>query len=98
MYRTGQFLRQRLVDQAVTGDPRQAVKAAGDDINREMALATRPGAGMTGMEVTIISDRQGTGCERFLQFVLDPDCDITHFHTSLFTGFIAALQTHDHNW
>src|SRR5207249_1598618 len=54
--RSGQFLGQRRINPPLAFDPAKSSESRRDDLNGEMRLAFRAGAGMTGMSSRIIDD------------------------------------------
>jgi hypothetical protein len=67
----GEFSRKNPIDHTVTLDPGLIFERIRHDIDPEMSLPARPGAGMALMLVGFVRHPQALRCEGFGQFLCD---------------------------
>ena len=71
MHRSGQFVGQNFMHDAMPLDPAFAFKGRRHNIYTKMRFALRPRPGMTGMEVGFIDDPKALRLQRFSQSFFD---------------------------
>lgn len=71
MDRTGQFFRQRLIDETVTIDAAFVREPRRHYMNAKMGFSFRSMPDVAGMEMRFVDDLQFTGRERGYQFCFD---------------------------
>ena len=87
MYRSGQFIAQYVIDQALTIDAAAAVKGGGDDFDPKMSFSPGPGADMARMQVGFVNNVQHERDKRLFQLVFDAFCDRHQPFSSKITVF-----------
>jgi hypothetical protein len=91
MDRPGKLLGQRRIDGPLALDSAPAGKGAGHDLDSEMALATRPRAGMAGMTMGIVENFQPGRLEGAFEFGADAVGD-GHVRVKLVSGESAVKR------